>query len=360
MKHGWKALAGVAAAAALVLAPLVATAAAGEEVAPDDQVVTESLVEPSPLISPSEDPEKKVFVCKYVGTPGVNEHADHVVSVSTSTLDGFDGSSTFPFVFADGQNQSVAIAFDTGQAKPSIDECPGDDTPTDFPIPAQFNAGPTVTCGEADSFDTSFLGDPLSSEGSVYQFQNIYVAVDRSVAGQVTLTIWPIDGFTISGLSDAWDDGEGNYFRTIELNGPVPCPLADIPVTLTAPALDPQCGVENDELLFPEDTEGVAYYWEDDNPDNFNVVAVVEPGYVVDPVPAGWEQIDESEGQVAYLYAWVPVPFDEPCPVVTPTPTPPPALAATGGDVSPVLPIGAGMLMLTGVALMVARRLIKH
>ena len=40
--------------------------------------------------------------------------------------------------------------------------------------------------------------------------------------------------------------------------------------------------------------------------------------------------------------------------------TPAPALAATGGDMSPLLPIGAGMLMLTGVALMVARRLIRH
>ena len=182
--------------------------------------------------------------------------------------------------------------------------------------------------------------------------------VDRSVPGQVTLTIWPIPGFTITGLSDAWDEGEGNFTRTIELNEPVPCPQADIPVTLTAPTVVSQCGPNNDQTLLPDDTEGVTYYWEDEeDQDNVNVVAVVEAGYVLDSVPAGWEQIDES----AYLFASESEPNDEPCPVVTPTPTPVPELAATGGSgVSPILPIGAGMLMLTGVALMVARRLIRH
>lgn len=341
MKNKWKALAGVAVAAALVLAPIMATGAVATEGGGDDAVA-----------------EKKVFVCKYVGTPGVNEHADHVISVSTSTLDGFDGA-TLPFVFADGQNQSVAIAFDTGQPEPSIDECPaGDPTPEDFPIPDQFNAAPTVTCGEADSFDTSFLGTPLSTEGdvSIYQFQNIYVHVDRSVAGKVTLTISPIPGFTISGLSDEWDEGEANFSRTIELNEPEACPLADIPVTLTDPTIVARCGVNNDEILIPASTDGVTYYWEDEeDSDNANVVAVVEAGYVLEAVPAGWEQVDEY----VYLFASETEPNDEPCPV-TPTPTPVPALAATGGDVNPVLPIGAGMLMLTGVALMVARRLIRH
>src|SRR6478735_6126376 len=109
MKHGWKSLAGVTAALALVIAPVMTTGALAEDTPTDDPAAAVAVA----------DEEHKVFVCKYVGTPGVNEHVDHIISVSTSTLDDFDGS--FPFAFADGQNQSVAIEFDTGQPEPSIE-----------------------------------------------------------------------------------------------------------------------------------------------------------------------------------------------------------------------------------------------
>jgi LPXTG-motif cell wall-anchored protein len=70
--------------------------------------------------------EHKWFVCKYVGTPGVDERlqtGDNPISV--------DGHSilTFPNIvigafFADAQGRSVVIAQDTGQPEPDPDECP--------------------------------------------------------------------------------------------------------------------------------------------------------------------------------------------------------------------------------------------
>jgi hypothetical protein len=64
----------------------------------------------------------KVFVCKYVGTPGVDERlqtGQNPISVSVNAIPGgaFVGKE-----FADAQGRSLVIAFDTGQPEP---ECPG-------------------------------------------------------------------------------------------------------------------------------------------------------------------------------------------------------------------------------------------
>jgi hypothetical protein len=63
----------------------------------------------------SATPEAKVLVCKYVGTPGVDEtlkDGKNPISVSANALGhGWDGS-TFPFPFSDAQDHSVAIGFE--------------------------------------------------------------------------------------------------------------------------------------------------------------------------------------------------------------------------------------------------------
>jgi len=63
----------------------------------------------------------KVFVCKYVGTPGVDERlqtGQNPISVSVNAIPDFPGIGGF---FADGQNRSLVVAYDTGQGEPS---CP--------------------------------------------------------------------------------------------------------------------------------------------------------------------------------------------------------------------------------------------
>lgn len=77
------------------------------------------------------DDPKKVFVCKYVGKPGVNETLQtggNPISVSTNAI------KTWPVAiggyFADAQGRSLVIAFDTGQAEPV---CPGKVVVTTIP-----------------------------------------------------------------------------------------------------------------------------------------------------------------------------------------------------------------------------------
>lgn len=68
---------------------------------------------------------KKVFVCKYVGTPGVDERLQTGqnpidVDVNSINVDPVLIGSTF----SDAQSHSVVIAFDTGQGKPDVSQCP--------------------------------------------------------------------------------------------------------------------------------------------------------------------------------------------------------------------------------------------
>jgi uncharacterized repeat protein (TIGR01451 family) len=73
--------------------------------------------------------EGKVFVCKYVGTPGVDERlqtGDNPISVSVNAIPA--GASIGAY-FADKQGRSFVLAFDTGQDEPDVSECPQPEVP---------------------------------------------------------------------------------------------------------------------------------------------------------------------------------------------------------------------------------------
>lgn len=73
---------------------------------------------------------EKVFVCKYVGTPGINERlqtGQNPISISVNAIKDFQGVGSY---FNDAQGRSFVLAFDEGQEEPSVDECPGVEEPT--------------------------------------------------------------------------------------------------------------------------------------------------------------------------------------------------------------------------------------
>ena len=83
-------------------------------------------------------PSDKVYVCKYVGTPNVDERlkdGKNPISVSVSALANFTGLGSF---FNDAQGRSVAIAWDNGDKQvPPVSMCPTPQTPVaTTPTPA--------------------------------------------------------------------------------------------------------------------------------------------------------------------------------------------------------------------------------
>ena len=92
----------------------------------------------------------KVFVCKYVGTPGVDERlqtGDNPISVSVNSIPDYQGVGSY---FADQHGRSFVLAVDDtppGPAgDPDVSACPPPDNPPDvIQVPAE--PGVTDPCG---------------------------------------------------------------------------------------------------------------------------------------------------------------------------------------------------------------------
>lgn len=120
--------------------------------------------------SATAESQGKVFVCKYVGTPGVNETlqtGDNPISVSVNAIPIYDANdpnfdSAADLVgeeFADAQGRSLIIAEDVGQAEPT---CPPPTTTTTPPPTTTTSPPPTQVpppC-EPDVRFGPWYGDP--------------------------------------------------------------------------------------------------------------------------------------------------------------------------------------------------------
>ena len=77
---------------------------------------------------PGPNGEHKVVVCKYVGTPGVDERlqtGNNPIVVDYHSLPGFDPATDgFPFAFADAQGQSIAVMWTFDVHFSDLSVCP--------------------------------------------------------------------------------------------------------------------------------------------------------------------------------------------------------------------------------------------
>lgn len=74
-------------------------------------------------------PAPKVFVCKYVGTPGVDERlqtGQNPISVSSNSIKDYQGVGSF---FNDAHGRSFVLEIDTGQDEPDVSRCPKPEEP---------------------------------------------------------------------------------------------------------------------------------------------------------------------------------------------------------------------------------------
>jgi hypothetical protein len=118
-------------------------------------------------------------------------------------------------------------------------------------------------------------------------------------------------GYYVEDLPAGWvDNGDGTYtYDFTYVFTDEPCGT----VVLNPPTWVDECGTVNDDATLPEDTEGVTYAWADEaDPENFDVIATVADGYVVDPVPAEWT--DNGDGTFTYDFTYVFT--DEECPLI--------------------------------------------
>ncbi|NUS51228.1 MAG: hypothetical protein HOQ22_09355, partial [Nocardioidaceae bacterium] len=103
-------------------------------------------------VAQAQTESKKVFVCKYVGTPGDErlQSGNNPISVSVNAINGFNGVGSF---FNDAQGRSYVIAFDTGQPAPT---CP--------PVPPGQEPSPSPTCTETPTPTPTTSAPPEPTE----------------------------------------------------------------------------------------------------------------------------------------------------------------------------------------------------
>lgn len=134
-------------------------------------------------ITTTAPPPDKVFVCKYVGTPDVDERlqtGDNPISVSSSST----GGTAVGSFFADAQGRSFVLAIDNGQPEPPASDCPVPDNPT----PHLFSAD-TVCNPTSGEFDVTGRVDGLLALVSL-----LHIAGNVSGDTQVTVTLGDLVG----------------------------------------------------------------------------------------------------------------------------------------------------------------------
>ena len=124
------------------------------------------------------EPLGKVFVCKYVGTPGDDERlqtGNNPIDVSINAINDFQGVGSY---FNDAQGRSFVLALDEGQAEPDVSSCPGfvpepspsptvtHTSPAPSPTDTSNNPEPTETTPEPSPSTTTTSPEPSETETS--------------------------------------------------------------------------------------------------------------------------------------------------------------------------------------------------
>lgn len=150
-----------------------------------------ALVIIAPVANATDPEPMKVIVCKYVGTPGVDEvlqTGDNPIQVSDNAIPGFTG--TFPYEFADAQGRSLAVRFAASvEDRGTLSDCP---PPT--PPPPPFDQCPDIPGNQPAGTDCD-EGDPrgVATAAAVcditQQTYNVTGEVDGVVANVSPTTI---------------------------------------------------------------------------------------------------------------------------------------------------------------------------
>jgi len=138
-------------------------------------------------------PDGKVFVCKYVGTPGVDEHlqtGQNPIDVSINAIQDFQGVGSY---FEDAHGRSYVLALDVGQPEPDVSECPGGVPTTTTTVADQPT---TTTTTVADQPTTTTVADQPTTTTVADQ------PTTTTVADQPTTT-------TVADPADDEHDGRG-------------------------------------------------------------------------------------------------------------------------------------------------------
>ena len=204
---------------------------------------------------------RKVFVCKYVGTPGVDERlqtGNNPISVSVHAIanngwDGTVGSDTS--WFSDGQDRSYVLAYDdrTGggqEGEPDVSECPAPETPEpqadiDFAIVCVPN-GVKVTITNSGNADGSATVNGETVDVAADSTEEVILPFDLGTPFVAVVTV-VVDGVTsVQTVNCAPGQGGG---QTLGSSTTKTTPPQTLGASTELPAALPATGSESNPFL---------------------------------------------------------------------------------------------------------------
>lgn len=135
---------------------------------------------------PPDNNPKKVWVCKYVGQPGVDERlksGKNPIEVSVNSIPDYQGVGSY---FADGQDRSFVLAESDGVTDHNASECPNGDhsTPPSTVTTTVQVPGPTTTVIVHDTETETVTPAPVTET--------------KTIAGPTTTVEVPVPGPTVT------------------------------------------------------------------------------------------------------------------------------------------------------------------
>ena len=141
----------------------------------------------------------KAFVCKYVGTPSVDETlqtGQNPIDVDFASLEAIPAVGVF---FSDAQGRSVVIAIDVGQEEPGVESCPSPEGPPPTPL----SAGATFTEATCDTPPAVHLAKTNIEGLGLRPFYDVagpdFVDGHPVAGGTYTFTALAVVGFILTG-----------------------------------------------------------------------------------------------------------------------------------------------------------------
>ncbi|HWT39718.1 MAG TPA: hypothetical protein VN081_00335, partial [Dongiaceae bacterium] len=208
------------------------------------------------------DPDK-VYVCKYVGTPHVDERlqtGQNPIEVSVNAIQQNEWNGQVPGWFSDAHDRSYVLGYVVkGQPEPSVSECPAPESPRDASLTVSLIPA-TCTTGEK-----AMPGDAVNAK-----WDKNY----KTVIGPAT--------YSFSGTADAghlFSDGTSVQTKSETLSGPLHCDATALLMASTPTCFVPgflEYGATTHATFTSgtaDGTAGIAY------PSHYSVTATADTGH---------------------------------------------------------------------------------
>lgn len=181
---------------------------------------------------PADPPEdKKVYVCKYVGKPGVDEvlqTGQNPIEVSVNAT----GGAAVGSYFADAQGRSFVLGAVPMDPAPNVTDCPAPEGPKEIPLPMPESMDP---CGP----DNAYWIVPEDTDQYEWKLKN-----------NGELIVKTTEGYVFPG-----DETRHNYGKALD-SGKECDKEIEVPAM---PNPNDPCGLNNASWVLPEDGDNVTW-----------------------------------------------------------------------------------------------------